>query len=39
MAAVRFGRMAASIGVTDMARAVEFYQDLLGFGAIRFESL
>jgi len=34
MAAVRFGRMAASIGVTDMARAVEFYQDLLGFAVV-----
>lgn len=29
---ISFGRMAASIGVADMARAVQFYTDVLGFG-------
>jgi catechol 2,3-dioxygenase-like lactoylglutathione lyase family enzyme len=28
---IGFGRMAPSIGVTDMARAVGFYTDVLGF--------
>jgi catechol 2,3-dioxygenase-like lactoylglutathione lyase family enzyme len=28
---IDFGRMAPSIGVTDMARAVGFYTDVLGF--------
>jgi catechol 2,3-dioxygenase-like lactoylglutathione lyase family enzyme len=33
----RFGRMAPGIGVTDMARSVAFYTDVLGF-AVSFQN-
>ena len=31
---ISFGRLAAGIGVADMARAVAFYRDVLGFEAV-----
>jgi predicted enzyme related to lactoylglutathione lyase len=31
---IRLGRVAAEIGVTDMARAVAFYRDIFGFEAV-----
>jgi predicted enzyme related to lactoylglutathione lyase len=31
---VKLGRVAAEIGVTDMARAVAFYRDVFGFEAV-----
>jgi catechol 2,3-dioxygenase-like lactoylglutathione lyase family enzyme len=34
---IRFGRAAPGIGVSDMARAVNFYVDVLGF-AVRFQN-
>ncbi|WP_426164647.1 glyoxalase superfamily protein [Sandarakinorhabdus sp. DWP1-3-1] len=32
--AIRFGRIAAGIGVADMERAVAFYTDVLGFAPV-----
>jgi len=31
---IRLGRIAAEIGVTDMARAIAFYRDVFGFEAV-----